>query len=191
MARLSPCDAAVPVVRAQAVATLTAWSVDSQAVEVAELVVSELVTNSVRASRPRDEFVAVRLSTTSGCVLVEVWSRPDTTLPTAQHPDGDSESGRGLCLVEALTDRWGSYRATSGGIVVWAQFPGAVVPVQRLHDEQPLPARTARPVPEPRVAPARAPGLPDITFSTDPAVLARTAERLRALDAWHHHPVPC
>ncbi len=185
VARLLPCDAAVPLVRAEAVETLTAWSVDGQAVEVAALVLSELVTNSVRASRPEDEFVAVRLSTASGNVLVEVWSRPDATLPTVQRPDEDSETGRGLGLVEALTDRWGSYRAASGGIVVWARFPGAAVPVQRRRDEPPLPERTPRPVPEPTAAPARAPALPDITFSTDPAVVARIAERLRALGPWY------
>jgi anti-sigma regulatory factor (Ser/Thr protein kinase) len=185
VAHLSPRDAAVPVVRAEAVETLTAWSVNRQAIEIAALVVSELVTNSVRASRPEDKVVAVRLSTASGNVLVEVWSRPDATLPTVQRPDEDSETGRGLGLVEALTDRWGAYRATSGGIVVWARFPGAIVPVQRSRDEPPLPERTPRPVPEPTAAPARAPGLPAITFSTDPAVIARVAERLHALDPWH------
>jgi hypothetical protein len=30
--------------------------------------------------------------------------------------------------------------------------------------------------------------LPEITFSTDPAVAARVAERLRALDPWHERP---
>ncbi|WP_239377515.1 hypothetical protein [Frankia sp. Cj5] len=102
-----------------------------------------------------------------------------------QRADGDSETGRGLGIVEAPTDRWGSYRATSGGIIVWARFPGAVVPTQRHHDEPPLSERTPRPVPEPTAAPACAPGLPDITFSTDPAVVARVAVRLRGLDPWY------
>jgi anti-sigma regulatory factor (Ser/Thr protein kinase) len=187
--RFAPSSSAVPVVRARTVQTLTGWSVDGEAAQVAELIVSELVTNAVRACQPDDEFIAVRLSIGSGSVVVEVWSRPDATEPRVQHPDADSETGRGLALVEALTSRWDAYRAQSGGVVVWAQFPGNVLPAQRTSDGEPMPKRTAARVAEP--VPTTSP--PAIHFSTEPAVLARVADRLRALDPWHERPTnqPC
>jgi hypothetical protein len=36
--------------------------------------------------------------------------------------DDDAESGRGLELVRALSDRWGCCIPVAGGKVVWAQF---------------------------------------------------------------------
>jgi len=39
-------------------------------------------------------------------VIVEVWDL-STALPAAKQPDPDAEGGRGLLLVEALTERWG------------------------------------------------------------------------------------
>jgi two-component sensor histidine kinase len=82
-----------------------------------ELVVSELVTNAVKAStdqnqRPQytDEHglacIHLRLSTDRQAALVEVWDE-NFTLPAPKHPDLDDESGRGLMLVEALAERWG------------------------------------------------------------------------------------
>ncbi|ONH24879.1 ATP-binding protein [Pseudofrankia asymbiotica] len=187
--RLPPTRAAVPVVRKRTVQTLRYWSVAPEAIETAELIVSELVTNAVKISRPDDEFIAVRLSATGDTVVVEVWSRPDATELHAIHPADDVESGRGLSIVEALATRWDAYRAESGGVVVWARFPGAIVPAARAdRDATPLPTREARPVPEP-LWPAPDPQLPSdlplIEFSTDPAVVARVAERLRALFPWH------
>jgi anti-sigma regulatory factor (Ser/Thr protein kinase) len=187
--RFAPSTVAVPVVRARTVQTLNEWSVDGEAVQVAELVVSELATNAVRASHPDDEFIAVRLSISSGSVVVEVWSRPDATEPQVQHPDADSETGRGLALVEALTSRWDAYRARSGGVVVWAQFPGSVLPAQRASSEVPMPKRTPTEIAE--TMPVTYPSA--IHFSTEPEVLARVADRLRALDPWHERPTrqPC
>jgi len=182
--RFAPTAAAVPVVRARTVETLMGWLVDRTAVEVAELVVSELVTNAVQASRPENEFIAVRLSITSGDVVVEVWSRADSTEPRVLHPDADSETGRGLALVEALSARWDAYRAKSGGVVVWAQFPGNVLSGQRSSDEAPMPKRTPRPV----AAPASVTTPPVIRYSTEPEVVARVADRLRALYPWHEGP---
>jgi anti-sigma regulatory factor (Ser/Thr protein kinase) len=181
--RFAPTSAAVPVVRAKAVQTLTEWSVDEQSRDLAALVVSELVTNAVRASQLDDDFIAVRLSIAGSDVLVEVWSQPDATMPQAQRPDTDSETGRGLALVEALTSRWDAYQAKSGGVVVWAQFPAQVQPQGTLEGTS-MPRRTPQAVTPPTPAPA----LPAFRFSTEPEVLARVADRLRALYPWHEPP---
>jgi anti-sigma regulatory factor (Ser/Thr protein kinase) len=185
--RLPPTADAVPVVRKRTVQVLRQWSVDPEAVETAELVVSELVTNAVKVSRPDDEYIAVRLSAINGTIAVEVWSQPDATEELrAIHAGEDSESGRGLSIVEALCSRWDAYRAATGGVVVWARFPGAILPTPSATDATPLPTREARPVPDPERDPVRIhrPGLPG-EYSTDPVVVARVAERLRALFPWH------
>jgi anti-sigma regulatory factor (Ser/Thr protein kinase) len=174
--RFPPIPAAVPVVRARTVEMLMAWSVDAEAVAVVELVTSELITNAVRASRPDDEFIAARLSLTTGGVVVEFWSRPDATEVCAQYPSEDSETGRGLALVEALSSRWDAYQAESGGVVVRAQIPANVLPVQLVPDATPMPRREPRTVPV--SAPVTSPSV--IEWSTAPDVLARVAERLRA-----------
>jgi hypothetical protein len=53
-------------------------------------------------------------------VLIHIWdSAPD--LPVRQAPDLDAEHGRGLLLVEAMSERYGSYLLEDGnGKVVWA-----------------------------------------------------------------------
>ncbi len=51
------------------------------------------------------------------------WSATATrTFPRHRHPAGDAESGRGLLMVEALSDRYGWYPLEGGtaGKVVWA-----------------------------------------------------------------------
>jgi anti-sigma regulatory factor (Ser/Thr protein kinase) len=78
------------------------------------LVVSELVTNAVlHAGSPAK--VEVRVG--NDCVRIEVH---DSTaeLPTVREPGPFTVTGRGLLLVEALSDRWGA-SPTAGGKVVW------------------------------------------------------------------------
>jgi anti-sigma regulatory factor (Ser/Thr protein kinase) len=96
-----------------------------------ELVVSELVTNAVKASMDRDQrprytdehglaCIGLRLSTDRQAALVEVWDE-NVTLPDPDQPGLDAESGRGLMLVEALAARWGwDSPATGRGKIVWA-----------------------------------------------------------------------
>ncbi|WP_198152782.1 ATP-binding protein [Pseudofrankia sp. DC12] len=121
-ARFPLTDEAVPAVRKGTVETLTAWSVDADAVAVAETVACELVANGVQASKPGDEYGAVRLTASNGTVVIEVWNRDHGSVPRLTPPDVDSETGRGLQLVDALCSQWHSYRAASGGIVVRAEL---------------------------------------------------------------------
>jgi anti-sigma regulatory factor (Ser/Thr protein kinase) len=170
-------DATVPSARAGTVRTLTAWSVARSAVEVAELVVSELVSNAIKAAGWHDQ-VAIRLTADLDHVLVEVWN-PGTSLPQRRQPGADDEGGRGLVLVEALTETWGSYHATSGGTVVYARIAGGIGAVSPSPDDCPLATR----VPVIRPAP-----LVPVMFRTDLETLRRVADRLRALDSWHDDP---
>ena len=91
--------------------------------ESAGLLVSELVTNSVQASRGMTHAAPVRLRLLSDGTqaVILVWdASPQPPVPA--HPGDDAETGRGLLLVEAVSARWGWYVPPDmGGKVVWAQ----------------------------------------------------------------------
>jgi anti-sigma regulatory factor (Ser/Thr protein kinase) len=84
------------------------------------LVASELVSNAVQHARS-----GFRLSAeleAGRVVRVEVFDR-DTRLPVAGLADEDATGGRGLQLITALADDWGSGTADEEGIAgktVWA-----------------------------------------------------------------------
>ena len=90
-------------------------------IEAIELVVSELVTNAVRASAVADEphDVVLTLRLLPDRVAIEVFDRNPNS-PVLTDPDTEAESGRGLLLVEALSDEWGHRFPPSGGKTVFA-----------------------------------------------------------------------
>jgi anti-sigma regulatory factor (Ser/Thr protein kinase) len=100
----------------------------SRLADSADLIVSELVTNAVQASRAmRQAAVRIYLVSDRAQVVVFVW---DASLqpPWRADPGEDDESGRGLLLVEAVSGRWGHFGHDGGGKVVWAALPGTGVP---------------------------------------------------------------
>jgi anti-sigma regulatory factor (Ser/Thr protein kinase) len=112
---------------------LNGWGLTAL-IETTELVVSELTTNVVQAVTGSDgsliydaegklPLLWVRLSSDRSRLMIEVWDTLPATLgaPAMRHPDEDEESGRGLELIEALSDDW-SWEAVPGwhGKRVWA-----------------------------------------------------------------------
>jgi anti-sigma regulatory factor (Ser/Thr protein kinase) len=130
---LGALPGATPCARLHARAVLAEWGLKELA-EAAELIVSELVTNAVRASttpdgRPRYDgagmpVVVLRIASDHIKLLIEVWDVIPGA-PAAGHPGPDDESGRGLMLVAAQCDRW-SWQSVPGwpGKVVWAELHG-------------------------------------------------------------------
>ena len=128
---LGALPGATPCARLHARAVLHEWGLAGLA-EAAELIVSELVTNAVRASTAPDghprydatgmPVVVLRLASDGIKLLVEVRDVIPGA-PAAAHPGPDDESGRGLMLVAAQCDRW-SGESVSGwpGKVVWAEL---------------------------------------------------------------------
>jgi serine/threonine-protein kinase RsbW len=88
--------------------------------ETAVLLVSELVTNSVRHARSTGPLLALRLESSGTCLRIEVHDG-DSRWPQPGTPTGLDESGFGLVLVNALADRWG-FRQTAAGKAVWAEL---------------------------------------------------------------------
>jgi anti-sigma regulatory factor (Ser/Thr protein kinase) len=89
--------------------------------ETAQLIVSELVTNSVNHARePRGRLIATRFERVESGVRIEVHDAGDQK-PERREALSEEESGRGLALVDALTDgRWGVSERLGVGKLVWA-----------------------------------------------------------------------
>jgi anti-sigma regulatory factor (Ser/Thr protein kinase) len=84
------------------------------------LLVSELVTNSVRHARMTgDATIRVSVEVADGVVRLEVEDPGDSAI-AAVPPDREHGGGFGLYLVETLAKRWGSTH--EGNTCVWAEL---------------------------------------------------------------------
>lgn len=157
--------------------TFKQWGL-SRMVDDAELVVSELATNAVKATgvvdpKPRwtelRDLALIRVGFLlfEDSVIVEVWDR-DKTSPVVNDATLDLENGRGLFIVTELCARWNYYLPTTGGKVVWGRLD--IPPFD--YTEHGLPKRPRGPW-SPPSATAR--------VTSDPDVLRRVADGLRKL----------
>ena len=110
-----PSDpAAVASVRTEATRLLTGWGLD-ELVFTTELVLSELITNSIRhATGP----IQVRLLY-DRALICEV-SDTSSTSPHLRYAATTDEGGRGLFLVAQLGESWGT-RYTPDGKIIWVE----------------------------------------------------------------------
>jgi serine/threonine-protein kinase RsbW len=91
--------------------------------EDAQLVVSELVSNSVRHSgAPRDAVLGLCVGLTDTRVCVEVSDPGCGGVVAPRAPDLEGGGGFGLPLVGALAERWGLERVAGSGTRVWAEL---------------------------------------------------------------------
>jgi anti-sigma regulatory factor (Ser/Thr protein kinase) len=119
---LGALPGAVPSARLHARSILWEWGLIPLLSDAVEQVVSELVTNSVTAARVMPQIQPVRLWLLSDTrtVLVLAWDASPQP-PALTDAGDDAESGRGLFLVAAFSERWGTYSTPqTGGKVVWA-----------------------------------------------------------------------
>jgi anti-sigma regulatory factor (Ser/Thr protein kinase) len=109
---------------ATARAAVDAWlspQVSDDVLDAARLLVSELVTNSVRHARlASGATVRVSIEIFDGFVRIEVEDPGDVAI-AAVAPDREHGGGFGLLLVEKLAQRWGSRH--DGTTCVWAELP--------------------------------------------------------------------
>ncbi len=108
---------AVPNARHFVESTVAAWDVGADAAQTATLLATELVTNAVRHGRGQ---VHLRLRRACHAIYVEV-DDDGTGLPDRRHAEDDDEGGRGLQLVETLSQAWGS-RPLDHGKSVWCSI---------------------------------------------------------------------
>jgi anti-sigma regulatory factor (Ser/Thr protein kinase) len=122
---LGSLPTAVPCARLHTRLVLWEWRME-HAADTAELLVSELVTNSVRASERLETVglpvVRLWLGGDGISVLIRVWDGSDA-MPVPRVPDLGEDGGRGLMLVEALAAAWGVEREVTGK-TTWALVKG-------------------------------------------------------------------
>jgi anti-sigma regulatory factor (Ser/Thr protein kinase) len=170
--------------RVWARAILREWGADELA-DAAELVASEMVTNSVNACVGLDlALIRLVLALDQGELAILV--RDDHPgAPVPAQPGADDEGGRGLLIVEHLSDRWGWYPLEDAkpAKVTWA-----VISAPDLTDAVGLPdaglAAGARPA---SALPARRRQISPLTTETrspgpvHPDILARVKAALERL----------
>jgi Histidine kinase-like ATPase domain len=128
---LEPLITAPSGARSHVRATLEDWQVPAGIIRTVQTLASELTTNSYQAAKRLAERrglpgpdLSERIGLTlcllaAGQVVIEVADR-DPGLPVMPGTSLDSESGRGLLLVDALSAKWGYFPLPSGGKVVYA-----------------------------------------------------------------------
>jgi anti-sigma regulatory factor (Ser/Thr protein kinase) len=128
---LAGMPSAVGRARAYARWVLDTWRLSALA-DTVELLVSELVTNAVKATGVVDESVGedllagkvkpvyLSLSALADSLLIEVWD-VSSTPPLRRMASETDETGRGLLLVQALSKEWGCEVLETGGKIVWCK----------------------------------------------------------------------
>jgi anti-sigma regulatory factor (Ser/Thr protein kinase) len=120
--QLVPALRAPRAARAFVAETLTAWDVQDDEVEAAKLVVSELVTNAVLHA-PESPTISLELRLTDGVVRVLVTDGGLGGPERQAQPDPwTRETGRGVWLVDAFTERWGTETHGRDGKTVWCEL---------------------------------------------------------------------
>jgi hypothetical protein len=121
---LIPVRREAPAIARRAVQQDVPLTTETEKVEDAKLVISELVQNVVLHSSLDDEAeFRVRVYTTTDRIRIEVEDRGsgfsrDELLPPWQDP----WSGNGLRVVDAISSRWGAERSAKGGTAAWAEI---------------------------------------------------------------------
>lgn len=113
--------------RLLATGQLRTWDVSPAYTERAEQIVAELAANAALHGRVqgRDFRLALRFDIASGTLRIAVSDARGDQIPvptTTPIPEEEAKSGRGLLLVAALADRWGTEPYPPAGKTVWAEL---------------------------------------------------------------------
>ncbi|MCX5197143.1 ATP-binding protein [Streptomyces sp. NBC_00249] len=145
---LQALPARIGQVRRIVSAQLRHWQLDPL-IDRAALGVTELLSNVHRHAQP-DKVCTVEIELRLGRLTVSVHDS-DPRLPVRRETAGLETCGRGLALVEALSEAWGARPLENGpGKVVWFSLraaPTAAAPLRTVHLGAKKPVREpARPV---------------------------------------------
>ena len=102
---------------------LAEWSLTAL-IDDAAVLVSELVTNSLKASWRLEDNppIVLRLLADDRRLLIEVWDQAVTGYDLTPRHDPSAEHGRGLAVVAALSKHWGVRRPSHSFKVVWCEL---------------------------------------------------------------------
>jgi anti-sigma regulatory factor (Ser/Thr protein kinase) len=114
--RLATGPAAAAEARRRVRDAIRSWQVPVD-LDAALLLTSELVTNAVRYEAGQGaQAVVLAITCSRGRLHVDVHDT-SRSLPAVAEVPADAETGRGLLLVETLSDEWGFHRTTAGKAV--------------------------------------------------------------------------
>jgi len=113
---------AVPCGRLHTRQVLWEWQLEHLAND-AEILASELLSNAIKASSSPAEagLIALRLLADAERLIIEAWDQNPND-PRSRPADSESESGRGLLVIEAIAHRWGCRRVSASVKVVWVEL---------------------------------------------------------------------
>ncbi|MFI6459349.1 ATP-binding protein [Streptomyces sp. NPDC050528] len=119
--QLSPTLRGARLARLLATEQLRSWAVP---LDPARQIVAELATNAATHSRVPGRDFRLTLYVVAGILRIEVTDTRGDRPPCLQvpAPGGESESGRGLLIVDALADRWGWDPGPRPRKTVWAEL---------------------------------------------------------------------
>jgi anti-sigma regulatory factor (Ser/Thr protein kinase) len=119
---LGSLPTAVGCARTHTKLVLAEWALSHLAGD-AQVLVSELVTNALRASwnLAGNPPIALRLLAEDRHLIIEAWDQCVSGYDLRPRDDPDAEHGRGLTVVAALSNRWGVRRASLNYKVVWCE----------------------------------------------------------------------
>ncbi|MFI6050681.1 ATP-binding protein [Streptomyces violascens] len=112
----TPTARSVTLARRHTARLVAAWGYPELAGDAA-LLVSELATNAVLHGCLRDRLFRVRIALGAAALRVEVTDPRGESVPSPRAAADDEQFGRGLLLVGALADRWGTEPRTVGKVV--------------------------------------------------------------------------
>jgi len=114
--RLATGPAAPAEARRRVRDAIRSWQVPVD-LDAALLLTSELVTNAIRHEAGQGaQAVMLAIASSRGRLRVDVHDT-SRSLPAVAEVPADAETGRGLLLVETLSDEWGFYRTPAGKAV--------------------------------------------------------------------------
>ncbi|MDK0519852.1 ATP-binding protein [Streptomyces sp. ML-6] len=127
---LSPTRRGARLARLLTTAHLSAWGLP---VESAAHIVAELAANAAVHGRVPGRDFRLGLAVHRDALLrIEVTDTRGEQLPAASAPSADAESGRGLLIVDALADRWGTVTGPVPRKTVWAEIDLVPQPFHRV-----------------------------------------------------------
>ncbi|MFI6487672.1 ATP-binding protein [Streptomyces sp. NPDC050564] len=117
---LSPTPRGARLARLLATEQLRAWELP---LHPAEHIVAELAANAATHGRVPGRDFRLTLYVVGDTLRIEVTDTRGDRVPRVCATAPDAESGRGLLLVDALADRWGTTSGPAPRKTVWAELP--------------------------------------------------------------------
>ena len=124
--RLTRKPAAAAEARSQVRVAIREWKAPVDH-DIAILLASDLITNAIMHGAGATITVAIRCS--RGHLRIDVYDKA-RSLPLGMDEPADTDAGRGLVLVAALSTEWGSFRTPAGKAMYFTlafppdRFPG-------------------------------------------------------------------